>query len=177
MAIAQPSSLNGRRHDSGVRRRDAPAGGLAGDLRHHHTKGRMLAQGVCGCCTILLDGKPSLSCQLDPQQASGREVVTLEGLPDRQRQLLAEAFVQEGAVQCGFCTPGIAVRAAHLLNNDLTRDRTRVERASLDTSAAAPATTGSSTQSRPPARRGAGMAGFHPRTTTAPTTFLAKSTA
>jgi xanthine dehydrogenase molybdenum-binding subunit len=85
-------------------------------------------QGVCGCCTILLDGKPSLSCQLDPRQVSGLEVVTLEGLPDRQRQLLAHAFVQEGAVQCGFCTPGIAVRAAHLLDKDLTRDRKRVER-------------------------------------------------
>ena len=85
-------------------------------------------QGVCGCCTILLDGKPSLSCQLGPQQVSGREVVTLEGLPDRQRQLLADAFVHEGAVQCGFCTPGIAVRAAHLLDKDLTQDRKRVER-------------------------------------------------
>jgi xanthine dehydrogenase molybdenum-binding subunit len=86
-------------------------------------------EGVCGCCTILLDGKPSLSCQTDPQQVAGREVVTLEGLPERQRQLLAAAFVHEGAVQCGFCTPGIAVRAAHLLNRDLTADRTRVQRA------------------------------------------------
>jgi len=86
-------------------------------------------QGVCGCCTILLDGKPSLACQLDPAGVAGREVVTLEGLPDRQRQLLADAFVREGAVQCGFCTPGIAMRAAHLLNRDLTADRQRVTRA------------------------------------------------
>ena len=86
-------------------------------------------EGVCGCCTILLNGKPSLSCQTDPQKAAGHEVVTLEGLPERQRQLLAAAFVHEGAVQCGFCTPGIAVRAAHLLNKDLTADRTRVQRA------------------------------------------------
>jgi selenium-dependent xanthine dehydrogenase len=86
-------------------------------------------EGVCGCCTILLDGKPSLSCKVDPQDAAGRQVVTLEGLPERQRQLLAAAFVNEGAVQCGFCTPGIAVRAAHLLNNGLTIERTRVQRA------------------------------------------------
>ncbi len=86
-------------------------------------------EGVCGCCTILLDGKPSLACQTDPEKAQGREVVTLEGLPERQRQLLASAFVHEGAVQCGFCTPGIAVRAAHLLNRDLTADRSRVQRA------------------------------------------------
>jgi len=85
-------------------------------------------QGVCGCCTILLDGKPSLACQLDPANADGSEVVTLEGLPERQRQLLAGAFVREGAVQCGFCTPGIAIRAAHLINRELTGDRSRVER-------------------------------------------------
>ena len=85
-------------------------------------------QGVCGCCTILLNGKPSLACQLDPAKADGSEVVTLEGLPERQRQLLAGAFVREGAVQCGFCTPGIAMRAAHLINKGLTGDRSRVER-------------------------------------------------
>jgi xanthine dehydrogenase molybdenum-binding subunit len=85
-------------------------------------------QGVCGCCTILLDGKPALACQLDPAKIDGAEVVTLEGLPDRQRQLLSDAFVREGAVQCGFCTPGIAVRATHLVNKELTGDRTRVER-------------------------------------------------
>jgi xanthine dehydrogenase molybdenum-binding subunit len=86
-------------------------------------------EGVCGCCTVLLDGKPSLACQTDAQKAAGREVVTLDGLPERQRQLLAAAFVHEGAVQCGFCTPGIAVRAAHLLNKGLTVDRNRVQRA------------------------------------------------
>ena len=86
-------------------------------------------EGVCGCCTILLDGKPALACLTNPQKVEGREVVTLEGLPDRQRQLLADAFVREGAVQCGFCTPGIAMRAAHLLNRDLTADRQRVTRA------------------------------------------------
>ncbi len=85
-------------------------------------------EGVCGCCTVLLDGKPSLSCQLDPSKVAGREIVTLEGLPEHQRQILADAFVREGAVQCGFCTPGIAIRAAHLLNKGLTRDRQRVER-------------------------------------------------
>ncbi|MDH3813067.1 MAG: selenium-dependent xanthine dehydrogenase [Acidobacteriota bacterium] len=85
-------------------------------------------QGVCGCCTILINGKPSLACQLDPAKADGSVVVTLEGLPERQRQLLAAAFVREGAVQCGFCTPGIAMRAAHLINKGLTEDRSRVER-------------------------------------------------
>ncbi len=86
-------------------------------------------QGVCGCCTILLDDKPALACLLDPSRVAGREVTTLEGLPEHQRQLLAECFVQTGAVQCGFCTPGIAIRAAHLVNRGLTDDRQRVQKA------------------------------------------------
>jgi xanthine dehydrogenase molybdenum-binding subunit len=85
-------------------------------------------EGVCGCCTILLNGKPALACQLDPAKADAGEVVTLEGLPERQRQLLADAFVREGAVQCGFCTPGIAVRAAHLVSKGLTEERQRIQR-------------------------------------------------
>ncbi len=60
---------------------------------------------------------------------AGREVTTLEGLPEHQRQLLAETFVRAGAVQCGFCTPGIAMRAAHLVNRGLTDDRERVQKA------------------------------------------------
>jgi len=86
-------------------------------------------QGVCGCCTILLDDKPALACLLAPAQVANREVTTLEGLPEHQRQLLAETFVRSGAVQCGFCTPGIAVRAAHLLDRGLATDRDRVKKA------------------------------------------------
>ena len=93
------------------------------------TKDGCAPQGVCGCCTILLNGKPSLACQLDPATVADGEVVTLEGLPERQRQLLAGAFVREGAVQCGYCTPGITMRAAHLLNRGLTGNRQRVTRA------------------------------------------------
>jgi xanthine dehydrogenase molybdenum-binding subunit len=86
-------------------------------------------QGVCGCCTILLDGRPALACLLTPDQVSNRDVVTLEGLPEAQRCVLAQAFVREGAIQCGFCTPGIVMRAAHLVNRGLTEDRDRVLRA------------------------------------------------
>ncbi|HSL18508.1 MAG TPA: selenium-dependent xanthine dehydrogenase [Methylomirabilota bacterium] len=86
-------------------------------------------EGVCGACTILLDGRPALACLLDPARVAGRDVMTLEGLPERQRELLADSFVRSGAVQCGFCTPGIAVRAAHLMDRGLTGDRRRVTRA------------------------------------------------
>jgi xanthine dehydrogenase molybdenum-binding subunit len=86
-------------------------------------------EGTCGCCTILLDHKPALACLLDPAHIEGREVTTLEGLPDAIRDALARAFVDEGAVQCGFCTPGIAVRSAHLLDRGLAGNPVRVRRA------------------------------------------------
>ncbi len=86
-------------------------------------------QGTCGCCTVLLDGRPALACLLDPARVEGREVTTLAGLPERTRRLLARAFVAEGAVQCGFCTPGIAVRAASLLEAGRAADPHRVRRA------------------------------------------------
>jgi xanthine dehydrogenase molybdenum-binding subunit len=86
-------------------------------------------EGVCGCCTVLLDGRPALSCLLAPSQVDGRTVTTLEGLPEAQRRVLGRAFVQQGAVQCGFCTPGVVTRSAHLLEKGLTNDRKRVERA------------------------------------------------
>jgi selenium-dependent xanthine dehydrogenase len=86
-------------------------------------------QGVCGCCTVLVDGHPALACLKKPQEMAGREVVTLEGIPEAQRQVLARAFVQEGAVQCGYCTPGVVMRAFCLLERGKTSDRPAVARA------------------------------------------------
>ncbi len=87
------------------------------------------SQGVCGCCTILLDGKPALACLLDPARVADREITTMEGLPEERRDLLAESFVSTGAVQCGFCTPGIAMRASHLVDRGLASDEQRVRKA------------------------------------------------
>lgn len=86
-------------------------------------------QGTCGCCTVLVDGRPALACLKRPEELAGREVVTLEGIPQAQREVLARAFVQEGAVQCGYCTPGIVVRAASLLTRGKSADREAVARA------------------------------------------------
>jgi xanthine dehydrogenase molybdenum-binding subunit len=81
--------------------------------------------GQCGCCTILIDGKASVSCQLGLDRVDGRSVTTLEGLDERERSRLAEAFAVSGALQCGFCTPGIVMRAKALLDKDpaVTRDK------------------------------------------------------
>jgi carbon-monoxide dehydrogenase small subunit len=73
-------------------------------------------QGECGSCSVLLDGKLVCSCLVLAAQADGHEVVTVEGLAEDGRlHRVQEAFVAAGAVQCGFCTPGLVVATADLL--------------------------------------------------------------
>ena len=82
--------------------------------------------GQCGCCTVLVDGKPTVSCSLALDRVDGRQVSTLEGLDPAERDRYAAAFAATGALQCGFCTPGIVVRAKYLVDKDgpaLTRDK------------------------------------------------------
>src|SRR3954451_6107143 len=73
-------------------------------------------QGECGSCTVYLDGEPVCACLVAAGQAIGREVTTVEGLADGQAlHPVQEAFIEAGAVQCGFCTPGLVVMASDLL--------------------------------------------------------------
>ena len=73
-------------------------------------------QGECGSCSVLLDGKLVCACLVLAAQADGHEVVTVEGLGQEGRlHRVQEAFVETGAVQCGFCTPGLVVATAALL--------------------------------------------------------------
>ncbi|HEV7524903.1 MAG TPA: molybdopterin cofactor-binding domain-containing protein [Acidimicrobiia bacterium] len=81
--------------------------------------------GQCGCCTVLVDSKAVVSCNLSVQKVAGAAITTLEGLPADDRDRMASAFAATGALQCGFCTPGILVRVAALLEKkgaDLDRD-------------------------------------------------------
>jgi xanthine dehydrogenase molybdenum-binding subunit len=81
--------------------------------------------GQCGCCTVIIDGKASISCQLPLERVAGRSVTTLEGVSDDERDRFARTFAEHGALQCGFCTPGIVMRTKALLDKDdgLTRDK------------------------------------------------------
>ena len=85
-------------------------------------------QGECGSCSVLLDGTLVCACLVLAAQADGHEVVTVEGLREGDGlHPLQEAFVRTGAVQCGFCTPGLIVAAADLLarNRDPSGDEIR----------------------------------------------------
>jgi carbon-monoxide dehydrogenase small subunit len=77
-------------------------------------------QGECGSCTVRLDGVPVCSCLVAAGQVQGREVVTVEGLAGEDGELstVQQAFVDAGAVQCGFCTPGLLVAADELLERN-----------------------------------------------------------
>src|SRR6202035_1145757 len=72
--------------------------------------------GQCGCCTVLLDGKAVVACQVSMDRVAGKSVVTLEGLATEERERYAAAFAATGALQCGFCPPGILVRVKALLD-------------------------------------------------------------
>lgn len=80
--------------------------------------------GQCGCCTVLIDGKAFVSCVTALDKVAGKTVTTLEGFDEAERDRLGRAFAAAGALQCGFCTPGIVVRAKALIDqkgSDLDR--------------------------------------------------------
>src|ERR1700722_10675609 len=86
-------------------------------------------EGSCGCCAVLFDGRTALSCLRKPEQIEGHYVETLEGMPEDMRKALGHAFIHEGGVQCGFCIPGILVRASSLIRQGVTEDRDAVAQA------------------------------------------------
>lgn len=75
--------------------------------------------GDCGACTVIMDGKPVNACLVLAVQAQGREILTIEGLADNGKlHPIQQAFVDKGAIQCGFCTPGMILSAKALLDDN-----------------------------------------------------------
>ena len=76
------------------------------------------SEGACGACTVIADGKPIRSCSLLASEVAGSSILTVEGLSEREKDIYTRAFGQAGAVQCGFCTPGMVLCAKALLDEN-----------------------------------------------------------
>ncbi len=103
-------------------------------LRREGYKGAKFGcgQGFCGACTVLLDGEPVNSCLLLAGLVEGRKITTIEGIGSVDRlHPIQEAFLDAGAVQCGYCTPGFILSAKSLLDKDPSPDEARI-RGGLD---------------------------------------------
>ncbi len=80
------------------------------------TKDGCSPQGQCGCCLAIVGGRAVVTCAMPVARADGADILTLEGVSERERQMTADAFASAAGLQCGFCIPGIALRAKHLLD-------------------------------------------------------------
>ena len=81
------------------------------------------SEGACGTCTVLIDGKPTKACVPQTDKLEGKSVITVEGLSDWEKQVYTWAFGEAGAVQCGFCTPGIILSAVEIVGTGRTYTR------------------------------------------------------
>ena len=86
-------------------------------------------EGACGCCVVLDNGRPVLSCLRKPETMEGHEITSMEGLEEDLKRVLGDAFAKEGAVQCGFCIPGIVMRASLLVQQGKAHDRDEINKA------------------------------------------------
>jgi aerobic carbon-monoxide dehydrogenase small subunit len=86
--------------------------------------------GDCGTCTVLIEGEPEMSCVTLAKKVDGKKIITIEGL-SRKNKLhpIQRAFIDAGAVQCGFCTPGMILRTKALLDSDLKPSRIKIREA------------------------------------------------
>jgi len=86
-------------------------------------------QGQCGCCLALIDGNPKVTCAMPAEAAAGKTIVTLEGVDPAERTLIADSFAAAAGLQCGFCIPGIALRAKALTDKDPAPSREAIAKA------------------------------------------------
>ncbi|MDR1873894.1 MAG: selenium-dependent xanthine dehydrogenase [Synergistaceae bacterium] len=101
---------------------------LRDDLRLTGTKNGC-GSGACGACTVLVDGRVTRACIAMLDKLEGKSVITIEGLPDREKEVFAWAFAEAGAVQCGFCIPGMVLSAKALLDQNPSPSEDDVKKA------------------------------------------------
>lgn len=117
MKVPMQITVNREEHDLHVKPNRTLVDVLRNDLGLTGTK-KGCGMGKCGACTVLMDGRPVHSCLILAPQADGREILTIEGLAGREPHPLQSAFVEKGAIQCGYCTPGMILTAKALLDVD-----------------------------------------------------------
>jgi aerobic-type carbon monoxide dehydrogenase small subunit (CoxS/CutS family) len=109
--------VNGEPHEIGVKPNDTLLEVLRDKIGLIGTK-EGCGVGECGACTVLMQGKPVLSCITLAMDADGSNIMTIEGISTGEElDPLQKSFIQHGAVQCGFCTPGMILTAKELLNS------------------------------------------------------------
>ena len=119
-------TLNGRNIDVMVQPLSTLQSLLREDLKYTATK-TGCKQGSCGSCTVLVDGEPMMSCLLPVEDVAGKEVLTLEGLPDNgDLHPIQETFFETFAVQCGYCTPGMIMISKALLDHNPDPNREEI---------------------------------------------------
>ena len=119
-------TVNGQQHELAVEPNTTLVDLLRYQLGLTGTK-KGCEMGDCGSCTVILDGKPVNSCLVLAMQAAGRQVVTIEGLEDENGlHPLQDAFVEKGAIQCGFCSSGMILSGKVLLDKDPDPDEAAI---------------------------------------------------
>jgi selenium-dependent xanthine dehydrogenase len=121
-------TLNGAEVSANVRDDETLLDLLREDLGMTSLKDGCAPEGSCGACTVMVDGKAVVSCAQNATHADGKRVTTLDGLPMERREEWAHAFVAAGASQCGFCSPGIVMKAEAMLAKNPAPTREEVAR-------------------------------------------------
>jgi carbon-monoxide dehydrogenase small subunit len=122
-------TVNGQAHELAVTPNTTLADCLRQELGLTGTK-KGCEMGDCGSCTVILDGRPVNSCLVLAVQANGSRVETIEGLEsDQGLHPLQQAFVDHGAIQCGFCSPGMILSGKHLLDTVQDPDEQQIRQA------------------------------------------------
>jgi aerobic carbon-monoxide dehydrogenase small subunit len=125
-AVEIAINVNGQDHRLSVRPTEMLLEVLRDRLGQVGTN-KVCAQGVCGACTVILDGKSTTACLTLAAQLDGSSIVTVEGLErDGRLDPLQEAFMRHGAVQCGYCTPGFLMAARAFLSENPRPTRSEI---------------------------------------------------
>ena len=124
-------TLNGERIVAETREGQSLLELLRDDLGLRSVKDGCAPEGSCGACTVLVDGRAVVSCAQKATRVAGKHVITQEGLSEDERRLWAESFVSAGASQCGFCSPGIVMKAEALLEKKPAPSREEIAHALL----------------------------------------------